>query len=74
MALRVVWAAGEGIWLTHLVARSVDEGEVEAGEVQGPTCLAAVELLGSAEVGQVLVVCAYLNLLCCTFQEVPPFL
>ena len=74
MASRVVWAAGEGIWLTHLVARSVDEGEVEVGEVQGPACLAAVELLGSVEVGQVLVVCAYLNLLCRTFQEVPPFL
>ena len=67
MPLRVVWVAGEVIWLTHLVARLVDEGEVEAGEVQGPTCLAAVKLLGSAEVGQVLVVCAYLNWFCRTF-------
>src|ERR1700675_411010 len=42
----VVCAAGEGIGLAHAPSWLVVEGEVEAGQVEGPSGLAAVEFLG----------------------------
>ena len=66
--------AGEGIRFPHRFSGVVGEGEVKAGEVEGPACLVAVQLLGSAEVGEVLVICVNLKLLLCPLQEVLPFL
>jgi len=48
--------------------------EVEAGEVEGPSGLPPVQLLGRHEVLQVLVVCPDLALMFCALDKVPPLL
>ena len=48
LAFGVVGAMGEGIGLAHGFTGAVGEGEVEAGEVEGPLCLVAVQVLGCA--------------------------
>src|ERR1700675_2140584 len=68
----VVCAAGEGIRLAHAPSWLVVEGEVEARQIEGPSGLAAVELLGGPEVLQVLVVCPDLKRLARAFQVVSP--
>ena len=50
------------------------EHEVKAGQVEGPSGLAPVELLGCPEVIQVRLVCPDLKIVPGTFQEVPPLL
>jgi len=52
----------------------VVEREVEAGEVERPSGLPLVQLLGHHEVLQVLVICPDLALVFCAFDEVPPLL
>jgi hypothetical protein len=46
----VVRPPREGVRATHLAAGYVVEGEIEAGEVEGPPCLSPVEVLGLPEV------------------------
>jgi hypothetical protein len=60
--------------MTQEVARLVEQGEVEPGEVQESPCLPPVQLLRLLEVLQVLVVCPDLDRVLHTFKEVPPFL
>ena len=67
MAFGVVRATGEGIRLAHGFARMVGEGEVKVGEVEGPSCLVAVQVLGCVEVGEVFVVCVDFKLFFCPF-------
>jgi hypothetical protein len=47
--------------------------EIEAREVQRPLCLSPIELLGHAEVFQVLMVRPYFHLMSSTLQEMSPF-
>src|ERR1700675_4013239 len=68
----VVCAAGEGVRLAHAPSWLVVEGEVEAGQVERPSGLAAVELLGGPEVFEILMVHPDLKRLACAFQVVSP--
>ena len=67
MTFGVVRAMGEGIGLAHGFTRTVGEVEVEAGKVEGPSCLAVVQVLGCAEVRKVFVVCVDFEFLFCPF-------
>src|SRR6202795_1333842 len=71
-ARSVVRAVGEGVRLAHAPSWLVVEGEVKAGQVEGPSGLAAVELLGSPEVLEVLMVRPDLKGLARAFQVVSP--
>src|ERR1700675_945054 len=71
-ARSVVRAAGEGVRLAHAPSWLVVEGEVEAGQVEGPSGLAAVEFLGGPEVLEVLMVRPDLKRLARAFQVVSP--
>ena len=51
-----VGSAGEGIGASKKFSGNMDHFQVEVGKVNEPTCLAAVERLGLAEIGKVLVV------------------
>src|ERR1700675_3525716 len=68
----VVCAAGEGVRLAHTPSWLVVEGEVEAGQVERPSGLAAVEFLGGPEVLKVLMVRPDLKGLARAFQVVSP--
>src|ERR1700675_4541349 len=68
----VVCTVGEGIGLAHAPHCLVVEGEVEAGQVERPSGLAAVELLGGPEVLEVLMVHPDLKRLARAFQVVSP--
>ena len=70
----MVLSLGECICLAHGFAGSVMEREVEAGQVERPSGLAPVELLGRPEVFQILVFCPDLKLVPGTFQEMLPLL
>src|ERR1700721_3044820 len=70
----MVSSTGEGIWLTHTTPWSMVEREVETGKVQRPPSLATVELLGCAEILQVLVVRPDFDGLACPLQVMPPLL
>jgi hypothetical protein len=70
----VVRHAGEGVGLGVGLSRTVDEREVEAGEVEGPSALSSAEVLCSAPVLKVAVVGDDLERLGKSFQEVPPVL
>jgi len=50
------------------------EHEVEVGEVERPSGLPLVQLLGHHEVLQILVIRTDLTLVFCAFDEVPPLL
>jgi hypothetical protein len=47
--------------------------KIEAREVQRPPCLSPIELLGCAEVLQVLMVRPYFHLMSSAFKEMSPF-
>ena len=64
----------QGIRPTHLPTRLVGQDKVKPGEVQGPLCLVAVQLMSLSEIGQVLVICVDLELLISSLKEVPPLL
>src|ERR1700675_396483 len=68
----VVRAVGECVRLAHAPSWLVVEGEVEAGQVERPSGLAAVELLGGLEVLEVLMVRPDLKRLAHAFQVVSP--
>src|SRR5258708_1143395 len=57
---------------THLPPWLVGQDEVEPGEVQGPVCLAAVQLVSLSEIRQILMICVDLELLIGAFKEVSP--
>jgi hypothetical protein len=52
----------------------VVEGEVEPGEIQWPSCLVVVRLLGNAEILEVLMIGPDLYGVLCTLQVVVPLL
>src|SRR6266436_512979 len=64
----------QGIRPTHLPTQLVGQDEVKPGEVQGPSCLAVVQLMSLSEIGQVFMICVDLKLLIGSFEEVPPLL
>src|ERR1700675_864289 len=68
----VVCAAGEGVRLAHAPSWLVVEGEVEAGEGERASGLAAGELLGGPEVFEILMVRPNLKRLARVFQVVSP--
>src|SRR6202795_3609464 len=68
----VVCAAGEGVRLAHAPSWLVVEGEVEVGQVERLSGLAAVEFLGGPEVLEVLMVRPDLKRLARAFQVVSP--
>ncbi|KAG5336701.1 hypothetical protein C0989_012070 [Termitomyces sp. Mn162] len=70
----MVHSSGQGIWFLHAPARLVVQREVKVGEVEEPPGLSVLELLSCLEVFKVLVICPDLELVLCTFQEVPPLL
>jgi len=69
-----VGSAGECVRLIHQLSGFVMECEVEAGEVEGPSGLPPVQLLGCHEVLQVLVIRPDLALMFRALDEVPPLL
>jgi hypothetical protein len=66
----VVRHAGEGVGLGVGLSRTVDECEVEAGEVEGPLALSSAEVLCGVAVLKVAVVGDNLEWLGKSFQEV----
>ena len=64
----------KGVWFTHRPSRFVVEREVKAGEVERPSGLPPVQLLGCHEILQVFVICPDLALVFCAFDEVSPLL
>jgi hypothetical protein len=64
---------GEHIWTTHEAARLVEQGEVEPGQVQGPSGLLPVQLGRLLEVLQVLMVHPDLDRSASHFEAVLPF-
>src|SRR5258708_22995664 len=64
----------QGIRPTHLPTQLVGQDKVKPGEVQGPSCLAVVQLMNLSEIGQVLVIHVDLELLIRSLEEVPPLL
>src|SRR5258707_7850253 len=70
----VIHLPQQGIRSAHLPSRLVGQDEVKPGEVQGPSCLAAVQFVGLLEIRQVLMICVDLELLIRPLKEVPPLL
>src|SRR5260370_33323960 len=66
--------SGDGIGLLHESTRLVDEGEVEWGQIKRPSGLPMIELLSIMEVGEVLMVCEYIEPFGGTFKEMLPLL
>src|SRR3981189_1243540 len=64
----------EGVWLAHAGPRLVLQREVEAGEVERPSRLSAIELLCNSKVFEVLVVSEDLNRMTRPLEVVAPFL
>src|SRR5260370_22020209 len=62
----------ESISLLHELTQLVDEGEVEWRQVERPLGLLLIELLSITEVGEVLVVCEYVQPFRSTFKEMLP--
>src|SRR5258708_3137099 len=60
----------------HLSSQLVGQDEVKPGEVQGPSYLVVVQLVGLLEIRQVLMIHVDLNLelLIRVFKEMPPLL
>ena len=52
----MVWSLGQGISLSHSLAQMVVQGEVELGQIEGPSGLPLVELLGRLEILKVFVI------------------
>jgi len=70
----MVGSAGERIWFTHQLPGFVMECEVEVGEVERPSGLPPVQLLGHHKVLQVLVVRPDLAPMFCALDKVLPLL
>jgi hypothetical protein len=70
----VVRTTRERVWMSHEASRLMEQGEVEPGQVQGPSGLPPVQLLLLLEVLQVLVVCPDLDRVLRAFEEVLPLL
>src|SRR3981189_3057946 len=63
----------EGVGLAHAGCRLVLQRKIEAGEIERPSSLPAIELLRDVEVFEVLVVCEDLNWMAGPFKVVAPF-
>src|SRR3979490_318271 len=64
----------EGVRLAHAGPRLVLQREIEAGEIERPSSLPAIELLRDSKVFEVLVVSEDLNRMASPFEIVAPFL
>ncbi|KAG6824219.1 hypothetical protein H0H92_007628 [Tricholoma furcatifolium] len=64
----------KSVQFAHAFTQFVMKREVEADEVERPPGLATVELLGSSEIFEVLVVGPDLEQVSCAFEEVAPLL
>src|SRR3981189_741423 len=64
----------EGVWLAHAGPRLVLQREVEAGEVERPSRLSAIDLLCNSKVLEVLVVSEDLNWMARPLKVVAPLL
>src|SRR3981189_544916 len=73
LSATVVSSTREGVGLAHAGPRLVLQCEVEAGEIERPSSLPAIELLRDSEVFEVLVVCEDLNWMAGPFKVVAPF-
>ena len=67
-----VRAAGKGIGSGEETAWDMDDPEIEICEVEQPSCLVTVEVLGLTEVCQVLVICKDLDRKRGTMEVMPP--
>jgi len=70
----VVYSLGESIWFHRMSSQSVNQGEIESREPEGPVGLLAVQILGSPEVREVPVVVQDLYCILSPLQNVSPFL
>src|SRR3979490_2385490 len=73
LSATVVSSTREGVRLAHAGPRLVLQREIEAGEVERPSGLPAIELLRYSKVFEVLVVCEDLNWMASPFKVVAPF-
>src|SRR3981189_1341014 len=73
LSASVVGSMREGVGLAHAGPRLVLQREIEAGEIERPSSLPAIELLRDSEVFEVLVVCEDLNWMAGPFKVVAPF-
>src|SRR3979490_978621 len=73
LSATVVGSTREGVGLAHAGPRLVLQREIEAGEVERPSGLPAIELLRDSKVFEGLVVCEELNWMASPFKGVAPF-
>src|SRR3981189_1074826 len=73
LSASVVGLTREGVGLAHAGPRHVLQRKIEAGEIERPSSLPAIELLRDSEVFEVLVVCEDLNWMVGPFKVVAPF-
>ena len=74
LSAAMIGSTREGVRLAHAGPRLVLQREVEAGEIERPSGLLAIELLRDSKVFKVLVVCEDLNWMASSFKIVAPFL
>src|SRR3981189_1118507 len=74
LSATMIGSTQEGIRLAHAGPRLVLQCEVEAGEVERPSRLSAIELLCNSKVFEVLVVGEDLNWIVRSLKVVVPFL
>ena len=68
----ILLSSGQRIWFAVLCSWSIEDFEVDAGELLRPARLPSVEDLGGGEVLEVLVVRVHLNLVGRSFTVPPP--
>src|SRR3981189_1910608 len=73
LSATMVGSTREGVGLAHAGSGLVLQREIEAGEVERPSGLPAIELLRDSKVFEVLVVCEDLNWMASPFKVVAPF-
>jgi hypothetical protein len=73
LSTTMIGSTRESVGLTHAGPRLVLQCEVEAGEVEQPSCLVVVELLCNSKVFEVLVVRQDLNRMASPLKVVSPF-
>jgi hypothetical protein len=74
LSTTMIGSTREGIRLAHAGSRFVLQREIDAGEVERPSRLSAVEFLCNSKVFEVLVMGEDLNWMASPFEVVAPFL
>jgi hypothetical protein len=72
LSAAVVSSTRKGVGLAHAGPRLVLQREIEAGDLERPSSLPAIELLRDSKVFKVLVVCQDLNWMAGPFKVVAP--